>query len=75
MSREALCRACGMSSRALERIERGRTPGRGFGLMELCRVASALGVSPDSLLKHCEEALAPCDAWWTGMAKKGRKGP
>ncbi|HTR35001.1 MAG TPA: helix-turn-helix domain-containing protein [Bryobacteraceae bacterium] len=66
VSREALCRICGMPAGTLEQVERGVSPRRGFGLTELCRVASALGVSPGTLLESYEEAVAPSDVWWTG---------
>lgn len=65
VTREALCRICRMPAETLEQVERGALPRRGFGLTELCKVASALGVSPDNLLKSYEEAMAPSDAWWT----------
>jgi transcriptional regulator with XRE-family HTH domain len=66
MSREALCHACGLPDGTLERIERGLPPFRGFGVVEICRMASALSTSPEGLLASYEKAIHPKDAWWRG---------
>ena len=68
MSRGDLCRACGMVDGVLARVESGAAVPRGFGLSELCRLAEALGLPPDSLLASYEKTVAPPEAWW------GRKG-
>jgi transcriptional regulator with XRE-family HTH domain len=64
VSLEALCRICRMPAGTLEQVERGIVPRRGFGLTELCKVASALGVTPQELIKSYEEGMAPSEAWW-----------
>ncbi len=66
MSREVLCLACGLPDGTLERIERGLPPSRGFGFTEICRLASALSMSPEGLLESYEKAIIPRDAWWRG---------
>jgi transcriptional regulator with XRE-family HTH domain len=64
MSRGDLCAACGLPDGTLERVERGLPPFRGFGLTEICRLASALSTSPEGLLEAYEKAISPKDAWW-----------
>lgn len=65
ISRRELARRCGVSARTLGRIEGGMAAVRGFGLRELCRLAAALRVSPECLLRDYEGAVAPGDCWWT----------
>lgn len=75
LSREALCGACGLPDGTLERIERGLAPFRGFGFTEICRLASALSMSPEGLLESYERAIDPKDAWWRGDASPERNTP
>jgi transcriptional regulator with XRE-family HTH domain len=59
-----LSRTCGLPDTILRQVENGIALPRGFGVAEICRMATALGLTPSELMERYEAALRPGSCWW-----------
>jgi transcriptional regulator with XRE-family HTH domain len=58
-----LSRTCGLPDGILRQVEGGIAVPRGFGVVEICRMATALGLTPSELMERYEAAVIE-GCWW-----------
>lgn len=65
MEQEQLAERSGVPQAKLARIEKGSASPDSFGLQEICKLTSAMKITPYALMMECEKlAREAGQAWW-----------